>query len=80
MSLLYDVRVYKYFILLFINGFFKIFKKRKFQLCVLVIYLSINSHVGLDYDSIYTIILLFLKYFGTFFPFGIVLLDFTFYF
>ena len=33
-----------------------------------------NSHVGLDCDSIYTIILLFSKNFWYFFPFGIVLL------
>ena len=46
-----------------------------------IIYLSIYySNIGLDYDNIYTILLLFFKNFLNFFPFGIVLLVYWFIF
>ena len=77
MSFLYDVPRYlsNYFKCLQISDitlhlpylisiFLKIFKKKKFNFVLKIIYLSIYySNIGLDYDNIYTILILFFKNF-----------------
>jgi len=60
--------------------FLRSLRKNKFNFVFKVIYLSIYfSHVTLNYDIINIILLLLIFFFSTFFPFGIVTLDFFFF-